>query len=182
MERQAHAETRGGQRPPVRRRVSRRLMIALLAILIAVAGGTAIAVYRGSTATALPSAHPAPSAGGTATPAAAGAKPSQNLCAPGCHGTQSGSRPLWACTSPPRRCACGCCRGQPLQVVAAAQHIAPAGLHLIEIHALQVGDTHRDGRSLGCDTQQEGDAYLQIYRRMTPAQLNQEFTTVFVES
>jgi hypothetical protein len=150
--------------------------LAVLALLAA----TAIALHGSRMAAGRPAGRPVVSAPTTSAPADANSKPGQNLCAPrlpwdtirqqtalGLHLTIARVRSLVL-------------EGKPIQAVAAAQHISGSRLHTIELHALQVGNAR--WIRLKCNTRQEGAAYMRIYIRMTLAQLNQEFTSLFVES
>ncbi|HVA92397.1 MAG TPA: hypothetical protein VNL71_21440 [Chloroflexota bacterium] len=163
------------QAPASQTRGWRRRVSGALAVLVLLAA-TAI-VLHGSQAAA---GHPTASTPITSAPANANSKPGQNLCAPrlpwdtirqqtalGLHLTVARVRVLVL-------------EGKPIQVVAAARHISGGRLHTLELHALQVGNAR--WIRLGCNTRQEGDAYMRIYSHMTPAQLNQEFTSLFVES
>lgn len=111
---------------------------------------------------------------------AAKPKPGQNLCAPRLPWDtirQQTAREMHLTVAQMR---VAILHGTPIQAVAAAHHIALSRLHAIELHALQIGNER--WIRLRCNTRQEGEAYMRIYRRMTPAQLNQEFTTLFVGS
>lgn len=141
-------------------------------VLLMVSGSRVIAALPITPATA--SANP------RVMPADTKPKPGQNLCAPRLPWDtirQQLARELHLSVAQVRA---RILRGTPIQNVAAAQHISPARLHTSELHALEVGNER--WIRLGCNTRQEGDAYMRIYRRMTRAQLTEEFTSLFVDS
>jgi hypothetical protein len=165
--------------PARHKHAAQRRALGSLAI-VAILTATIVAMHHGRGLAALPAAHLAVAAGNVPAPLDAKPKPDQNICAPrlpwdtirqqtalDLHGTVAQIRVLVL-------------HGKPIQDVAAAKHVTLRRLHAIELHALQVGNAR--WIRLGCNTKSEGDAYMRIYSHMTPTQLNQEFTSLFVES
>lgn len=125
--------------------------------------------------------HGSRAAAGRPTASAdANSKPGQNLCAPRLPWDTIRQQTALGLRLTVAQVRARVLEGTPIQAVAAAQHISGGRLHTIELHALQVGNAR--WIRLGCNTRREGDAYMRIYSRMTLAQLNQEFTSLFVES
>lgn len=179
MSNHSHRIEDTGRAPSRGRRGSRRRAHALAAGIVALA--LAMLVVSGSrVVAALPATHPTTPANPRSTQAGAKPKPGQNLCAsrlPWDTIRQQAAREMRLSVAQVRA---RILRGKPIQNVAAAQRISPTRLHTIELHALEIGNER--WIRLGCNTRQEGDAYMRVYRRMTRAQLNEEFTSLFVES
>lgn len=162
-----------------RQGVPRRALFGASAVLASILAGAAI-VPGGQDPATFPAARAqAPAQAASATPSA-GKKPSSTLCAPRLPWDTIQQQTALGLHSTVAQVRAQILQGKPIQVIAAAHHVSLSRLHSIELHALEVGN--KRWIRLGCNTRQEGNAYMRIYRRMTPAQLNEEFTHIFLQS
>jgi hypothetical protein len=160
------------------RATGRRALVAL-----AVLGTVAVAVSAASSShanAALTSRRPAVLAAPHSVPADSKPKPDQNLCAPRLPWDTVRQQTALGLHLTVAQIRIQVLRGKPIQVVAAGQRLSLRQLHILELHALQVGNER--WIKVGCNTSREGAAYMRIYSHMTLAQLNEEFTHLFVES